>query len=141
VANSDLTAGVRLTGLELKGVEGVDLSQGAYLLELFSPRCGRCKSTVPKLNDWADTPGVPRIVALNEFPPDSPYLAGFVQQMRPRYTIASVSSSDFMRLTWRHGYPRLAYIKDGVIERVWEHDQMPSTLQLKKLGGGSATTM
>ena len=61
--------------------------------------------------------------------------------MRPRYTIASVSSSDFMRLTWRHGYPRLAYIKDGVIERVWEHDQMPSTLQLKKLGGGSATTM
>lgn len=134
IANSDLMPGVRLTGLELKGVKDVDLSEGAYLLELFSPRCGRCKATVPKLNEWADTPGVPQIVALNEFPADSPYLADFVRQMRPRYQIASISSSDFMRLTWRHGFPRLAYIEDGIIRRVWEHNEMPSVAQLKKLG-------
>lgn len=134
IASSDLMPGVRLTGLELKGVKDVDLSEGAYLLELFSPRCGRCKAMVPKLNEWADTPGVPQIVALNEFPADSPYLADFVRQMRPRYQIASISSSDFMRLTWRHGYPRLAYIEDGIIRRVWEHNQMPSVAQLKKLG-------
>jgi uncharacterized membrane protein YphA (DoxX/SURF4 family) len=133
VERSDLQAGVRLTGIELKGVEGVDLSEGAYLLELFSPRCGRCKATVPKLNDWADTPGVPTIVALNEFPAESPYLVGFVEQMRPRYQIGTISSSDFMRLTWRHGYPRLAYIEDGIIRRVWEHNQMPSVAQLKRL--------
>ncbi|MDA0337970.1 MAG: thioredoxin family protein, partial [bacterium] len=134
VASSDLQPGVRLTDIELKGLEGVDLSEGAYLVEVFSPRCGRCKAAVPKLNDWADTPGLPQIIALNEFPPDSPYLAEFVEQMRPRYKIASISSSDFMRLTWRHGYPRLAYIEGGVIQRVWEHDQMPSVAQLKKLG-------
>lgn len=134
IASSDLKPGVRLTGLELKGVEGIDLSEGAYLIELFSPLCGHCKAAVPKLNDWADTPGIPPIVALNVFPPDSPSLSGFLQQMRPRYTIASISSSDFMRLTWRHGYPRLAYIEDGVIQQVWERNEMPSVAQLKKLG-------
>lgn len=134
VSSSDLKPGVRLTGVELKGVEDVDLSAGAFLIELFSPRCIHCKNAVPKLNDWADTPGVPKIVALNEFPPGSPYLTDFIQQMRPRYTIASISGSDFMRLTWRHGYPRLAYIEDGIIRRVWEHDQLPSLAQLKKLG-------
>lgn len=134
IASSDLKPGIRLTDVELKGVEGIDLSEGAYLVELFSPMCGRCKAAVPKLNDWADTPGVPMIVALNEFPPDSPYLTGFVKQMRPRYTIASISASDFMRLTWRHGYPRLAYVEDGVIQKVWEYNQMPSAAQLQKLG-------
>jgi len=134
IVSSDLKPGVRLTGLELKGVEGIDLSEGTFLIELFSPLCGHCKAAVPKLNDWADTPGIPPIVALNVFPPGSPSLTGFLQQMRPRYTIASISSSDFMRLTWRHGYPRLAYIQDGVIQRVWERNQMPSVAQLKKLG-------
>lgn len=137
VASSDLKAGVRLTGIELKGLEGVDLSRGAYLVEVFSPRCGRCKATVPKLNEWADTPGVPQIIAVSEFPMDSPYLQTFIRQMGPRYSIASISSSDFMRLTWRHGYPRLAYIEDGVIRRVWEHNQMPSVAVLQRLGQGS----
>jgi uncharacterized membrane protein YphA (DoxX/SURF4 family)/thiol-disulfide isomerase/thioredoxin len=135
IASSDLKPGIRLTDVELKGaaVSGLDLSEGAYLVELFSPLCGRCKAAVPKLNEWAATPGVPPIVALCEFPPESPYLTGFVQQMRPRYTIGSISASDFMRLTWRHGYPRLAYVVDGVIQNVWEYDSMPSTAQLASL--------
>ena len=138
ISSSDLKPGVRLTGLELKGVDDIDLMEGAYLVELFSPRCIHCKNVVPKLNDWADTPGVPQIVALNEFPQDSPFLTGFIRQMRPRYAIATISGSDFMRLTWRHGYPRLAYIEDGIIQRVWEHNQLPSVSQLKKLGNRAA---
>ena len=140
VASSDLKAGVRLTGIELKGDVRVDLSDGQFLVELFSPRCSHCKSAVPKLNHWADTPGIPPIVALSEFPPDSPHLAAFIQQMRPRYTIASISSSDWMRLTWRHGWPRLAYVEDGVIQRVWEHDAMPSVDQLQGLSGPKSDT-
>ena len=58
--------------------------------------------------------------------------------MRPRYAIATISGSDFMRLTWQHGYPRLAYIEDGIIQRVWEHNQLPSVSQLKKLGNRAA---
>lgn len=136
ITSSDLKPGVRLTGIELSGAADIDLSRGAYLVELFSPRCGRCKSAVPKLNHWAETPGVPRLVALNEYPQDSPQLQDFIRQMRPRYPIASIASSDWMRLTWRHGWPRLAYVKDGVIQRVWEHNQMPTVAQLQKLGEG-----
>ena len=136
VTSSDLKAGVRLTGIELKGADGIDLDEGRYLVELFSPRCGRCKSAVPKLNHWADTPGVPKIVALNEYPPEDESLQDFIRQTRPRFEIASISSSDWMRLTWRHGWPRLAYVEDGVIRRVWEYDQMPSVSQLVRLGEG-----
>ena len=136
VASSDLKAGVRLTGIELSGGEGIDLNEGRYLVELFSPRCGRCKSAVPKLNRWAGTPGVPKIVALSEYPPDDESLQDFIRQTRPRFEIASISSSDWMRLTWRHGWPRLAYVEDGVIRRVWEYDQMPSVSQLVRLGEG-----
>ena len=136
VANSDLQAGVRLTGIELTGADGIDLSEGRYLVELFSPRCGRCKTAVPKLNRWAGTPGVPRIVALNEYPPDDESLKDFIRQTGPRFEIASISSSDWMRLTWRHGWPRLAYVEDGVIRRVWEYDRMPSVSQLVRLGEG-----
>lgn len=133
IASSDLQPGVRLTGLELDSSTPVDLNRGAYLVELFSPRCAHCKSAVPKLNEWADTPGIPPIVALSEFSQDSPHMATFVQQMRPRYAIASISTADWMRLTWRHGFPRLAYVEDGVIRRVWERAEMPSAAQLQGL--------
>jgi len=39
--------------------------------------------------------------------------------------------SDWRRLTWRHGYPRLAYLRDGVIQHVWEYNATPSTRQLQ----------
>ena len=93
---------------------------------------------VPKLNHWHDTPGVPPIVALHNFPVDSQYLADFVQQLQPKYEIASISSSDWKRLTWRHGWPRLALVEDGVIRRVWEHNEMPSARYLIELAGGES---
>lgn len=137
IASSDLKAGVTLTDLELTGTS-VELSSGTYLVELFSPRCGRCAMAVPKLNHWSETPGVPPIVALHTFPPDSPHLADFVRQLEPKYEIASISSSDWKRLTWRHGWPRLALVRDGVILRVWEHNEMPSARYLIELSNQQA---
>ncbi len=132
IVSSDLKPGVTLAGLKLSGSE-IDLSTGIYLVELFSPRCGRCAAAVPKLNHWAETPGMPPIVALHSFPPDSKYLADFVEQLQPTYSIASISTSDWKRLTWRHGWPRLAMVEDGQIRRVWEHHEMPSTRYLVEL--------
>ncbi|HJN28662.1 MAG: hypothetical protein QF689_18150 [Candidatus Latescibacteria bacterium] len=136
IASSDLKPGVSLKGLDLAGAD-VDLSEGTYLVELFSPRCGRCAAAVPKLNYWAETPGVPPIVALHTFPPESKYITDFVRQLEPKYVIASISSSDWKRLTWRHGWPRLALVEDGEIQRVWEHTGMPSARYLVELAANS----
>ena len=134
VENSDLKAGVRLTGIELRGAD-IDLGKGEYLVELFSPKCSRCKRAVPKLNKLAQSLDLPPIIALSMFPHDSDAIASFREQMHPKFDIASISTSDWKRLTWNHGWPRLAYVRDGVVERVWEFDGMPSLVQLKKVIG------
>ena len=135
--SSDFQPGVRLTGLELRGPH-LDLKRGEHLLELFSPRCARCRMSVAKLNHWVDTPGLPPVVAVTMSSQDSEDLAEFVQLLRPRYPIASISVSDWRRLTWRHGYPRLALVRDGAIDRVWEYDEMPTARQLQELLGASS---
>ena len=129
---SDLQVGVNLDGLRLNDLE-MDLGEGDYLVELFSPKCGRCRSEVPKLNKWAEIPGLPPLVALHQFEPGSPVIAEFKQNLRPQYHIGSISFIDFRRLTWQAGFPRLAFVRDGEVKAVWEHDEMPSPEQLKNL--------
>ena len=134
LTNSDLKVGMRLRGLNLKGPE-IDLTEGEYLVELFSPGCGHCRNAVPKLNRWTHTPELPPVVALSVYPEDSPALKDFREKTRPDFHIASISTSDFRRLTAGHGYPRLAYVRDGVIENVWERAEMPTLGQLRRLLG------
>ncbi len=130
--NSDLQPGMQLSGLEVKGAE-IDLRQGDYLVELFSPKCSRCAKVVPKLNEWVDTPGLPQIVALHNMGKDSEVVARFKEHLQPRYQIASISLIDFRRLTWKSGYPRLALVRDGEVKAVWEHYETPSVEQLKNV--------
>ncbi|MXW81533.1 MAG: hypothetical protein F4Z57_21615, partial [Gemmatimonadetes bacterium] len=70
ISQSDLKSGVRLSGLALKGVD-VDLMQGEYLIELFSPTCVHCKNAVPKMNVIAQDPQLPRLIALTRFAQDA----------------------------------------------------------------------
>ena len=134
IAQSDLKSGVRLSGLALKGVD-VDLMQGEYLIELFSPTCGHCKNAVPKMNVLAQDPQLPRLIALTSFAQDAPQLIDFKKQLQPRFDIATISITDFRRLTFAHGYPRLAYIADGVVQQVWESNYMPTQARLRKITG------
>lgn len=134
IEQSDLKSGVRLTGLNLKGVE-VDLLQGEYIVELFSPACGHCMDAVPKINMLAQDPDIPRVIALTTYPQDSPQMVEFKKRLQPRFDIATVSQTDFFRLTFGHGYPRLAYVKDGVVQSVWERDFMPTLSRLKEITG------
>lgn len=131
LAESDLRPGMELRGLELKGLD-LDLSGGSYLVELFSPTCPRCKKAVPKLNRWAALENLPTVIGLNRYALDSKEMTEFRTQMKPRFDIATLSTSDWMRLTAGHGWPRLAWIRDGVVQRVWEHNGMPTTSQLQR---------
>ncbi len=129
---SDLKAGVRLIGLSPVGVDA-DLTQGKYLLEIFSPLCGHCIDAVPKVNAMAADEDLPRVVALTNFAQDSPQLIEFKTRFAPQYDIATISKTDFFRLTYAHGYPRLAYIEDGVVLSVWERDFVPTLERLREI--------
>ena len=130
---SDLQVGLELSGIEPQGVD-IDLAQGDYLVEIFSPKCGRCKKEVPKLNKWADTPGLPPIVGLYNIEQGKEgVIEEFKKTLQPRYNIASISFIDFRRLTWKSSYPRLALVRDGEVKAVWEHYEMPTTKQLKNV--------
>ena len=131
---SDLQVGVRLTSVGLKGVD-LDLMSGEYLVELFSPTCGRCKEAVPKLNKWSADPELPQIVGLQEYGEESPQVTEFKKRLQPLYDIATISTTDYSRLVWKHGYPRLAYVRDGVVQAVWEYYEMPTGKQIKNLLG------
>lgn len=128
---SDLQAGMRLTGINLKGTS-IDLMEGDYLLELFSPTCNRCQKAVYKLNQWTKIPGIPSIVGLTAKTQDSPELIKFKQTLQPNYPIATISQIDFVRLTWRSGFPRLAYVHNGSIRAVWEYYENPTQAQIKQ---------
>ena len=132
VENSDLAGGVRLTGVGLTGSDA-DLGEGDYLIVLFSPRCSHCKRAVPRLNEWADTAELPDVIGLHSFNQESDALTTFRESMRPRFEIAAISTSDWKRLTWRHGWPRMAFVRDGVVQRVWERTEMPTVKQLLQI--------
>ena len=134
ISQSDLKSGVRLSGLALKGVD-VDLMEGEYLIELFSPTCVHCKNAVPKMNVIAQDPQLPRLIALTSFAQDAPQVIDFKKQLQPRFDIATISQTDFRRLTFGHGFPRLAYIADGVVQQVWESNYMPTQARLRKIMG------
>jgi hypothetical protein len=130
IAGSDLQPGIKLTGLPLQGSD-IDLMSGEYLVELFSPRCGHCRQAVPKMNALADKSDFPQLVALNPFPMSNLDVVNFKQQLGPHYAIATISRTDFFRLTSGHGYPRLAYVSDGTVQRVWESNAIPTPQEMQ----------
>ena len=132
IAESDLRVGNELKGLSLLDAD-IDLTQGAYLIELFSPKCRYCEEAVPKLNAWVADPEVPTLIALSQYHGDDPETQQFKTQFRPRFIIATIAAADFKRLTRGRGYPRLAYIVDGVVVQVWERYAFPSLAELKRL--------
>ena len=134
--NSDLQVGVDLNGLSLDGVD-LDIAEGRFVVALFSPTCGRCQKEVPKLNEFQEIADLPSVLALTSFPSESKALSKFKEHLRPNYKIATISLTDFRRLTYKHGYPRLAYVDDGVVRAVWEYFQLPDVDQLRRamLGG------
>jgi len=127
---SDLLPGVRLAGLRVKGLT-VDLQKGEFLVELFSPKCGRCLASAPRLNALARKGDLPTIVGLSAFAHDGEEMREFVARSRAEYAIGTISRTDYFRLTWGHGYPRLAYIRDGVVRHVWEYDEFPTEEALR----------
>jgi hypothetical protein len=129
---SDLQVGTQLESLTLKGMDN-DLSQGDYLVEIFSPTCSRCQRAVPKLNQLMSLPNMPPVVALTRSEKDAKTMVAFIEPLQPHYMIATISMRDLWRLAGGYEYPRLFYMRDGEIRAIWEYNEFPDEAELKRL--------
>ncbi len=127
---SDLRVGFQISGLRLTGADA-DLMKGEHLVEFFSPICMKCERMVPMLNKGKEKPGLPQVIGLTAYAQDSAELLIFKLKTQPNYPMATISRPDFLRLTWRSPYPRLAYVRDGTILCVWESDDHPTWTQIE----------
>lgn len=132
IEGTDLQVGIGLGAMEVRGVD-VDLGRGDYLLEVFTPRCARCRTSVSRLNQMTDQEDMPQIVALTAYEKDSKAMTDFEASLEPRYAIGTVSIRDFSRLGWRHRFPRFAYVRDGVVQAVWDYPEFPSLDRIRAL--------
>ena len=85
------------------------------------------------MNRLSTMPGAPQVVALSPFETNSSEIKRFVNRWRPNYKIATISYADFARLVHGHGFPRMAYVRNGEILAVWEANQFPTRAQIKRL--------
>ena len=130
---SDLRVGTSLGDLLLEGSK-IDLNDGDYLIEIFSPSCPHCQQSVPQLNSLVDGGEVPEILALTSYKLDSAEMVNFMQHYRPIYAIATITVRDFYRLTWRHKLPRFVYVKDGIVHLVAKDRQKPDEFGAELIG-------
>ena len=131
IDDSDLRVGVSLTGLSARS-GSVDLN-GETVIVVMTPSCTRCKRAMPQLSKMVESHGI-RIVGLTYFDQDGDAMKVLKDAYLPSFPIETVSKKDFMRLTWGRGVPRLARLRDGVVEQVWEAHAFPG---VKEISGES----
>ena len=131
--DSDLVVGASLSDLQL--VDKTDFwIENSQLLVLFDPLCPHCRRIVPTLNKFHQDSETPRVLALTSAL-RGPTLEQFRRLMRPAYPIRLISSNDFMRLTWRFGVPRFAYLENRVVKSLWASSTLPKVGDLTVLTG------
>ena len=138
LGDSDLSPGVRLTGLHPSAIE-TNLMTGDVLLEFISPVCSHCGASVSLMNAYQTALPALRIIALTSSAQNTPELRYFRDWWHPHFPIGTIPQMDFLRLTHGHNTPRLALLRHGVIVSVWERNEFPSPDQLSNLLSESST--
>jgi hypothetical protein len=104
---------------EVHGPEQIDLNHGSYLVVLLSMDCLHCQEAVSKLNDLAQVPDLPPIVALCTS--DESECETFVEAFQPDFPIAHVSDALFWQLLGDGDVPRILLLCDRQVEQAWDH--------------------
>jgi len=122
ISDSDLKAGVSLSGMSVQG-ETPSITEGEVLIVVMTPTCARCRRAVPRINRIITEGDVPDVVGLTHYDQDSKELVALRETLEPAFPIGTVTKKDFMRLAWGHGVPRMALLRNGEVVQVWEaHD-------------------
>jgi len=105
-----------------------DLSEGAYLVAMLSDSCEECEAIIPGLNEYAQNPDVPHVVAF--VLSDDPNLDGFREEYRPRFPTQAMSPLEFFQHIG-DAPPRFILIKDGHRLEFWDKKLPPQAAILE----------
>ena len=130
IDDSDLKVGVSVGDISVSD-GSLDLSKGSRVIVIMTPTCVRCRRAVPKLNVLSEAEGLPEIAGLTHYDQDSKELSEMRETLKPSFPILTLTKKDFMRLAWGHGVPRVAFVIEGKIVRVWEADGFPTREELE----------
>jgi hypothetical protein len=111
-------AEIDFRGLQIQGLENVDLRHGDYLIILMDTDCDHCQEGVEQLNELAKNNDLPAIVALctNE----EILRERFEEEFQPFFPIGQIGEDAFWRLLESGDIPRTMLVRDGHVKQVWD---------------------
>ncbi|MFC1863823.1 MauE/DoxX family redox-associated membrane protein [Thermodesulfobacteriota bacterium] len=124
------TAEMSLGKFEIKGLDGIDIGLGEYLIVIMGTECIHCQDAVFDLNILVDTENMPEIIALCANEDDQ--VIRFKEQFQPFFPISKISEEDFWGLLGTGNMPRIILVRDKLVKRVW-YEAVPSADEIKSL--------
>jgi thiol-disulfide isomerase/thioredoxin len=107
-----------LSAEEIKGLKGVDLRRGSYLIVLMGTDCAHCKELLPDIDMLAEESDIPKVVALSK--DTEAQRKEFVEKYEPIFPIGEVSDKAFWRLLGSGKMPRILLVQDGKVQKAWD---------------------
>ena len=137
IEESDLREGVAVGDIRLaeKGLskedgQAVDLAVGDHLLLILTMSCLHCQESVPLMNALSKSEDLPSLVGVTDAAQNSSEYLDFKRAFRPAFPILTARRRDFLRLAWKHAFPRLGWVRQGRIEKVWESHELPTAQEI-----------
>jgi thiol-disulfide isomerase/thioredoxin len=107
-----------LSPAEIKGLEGIDLGRGSYLVVLMGTDCAHCKELLPDIDMLAEESGIPKVVALSK--DNEAQRKEFVEKYEPVFPIGQVSDKAFWRLLGNGKMPKILLVQEGRVRKAWD---------------------
>ncbi len=109
---------VELSGIQVEGLEYVDLRLGSYLVVLIGVDCEHCQEAVPALNMLAQDLDSQMILAVCTNAEDE--CIEFVQKYQPLFPVGRVTENVFRKLLDEGSPPRILLVNNGQVLKIWD---------------------
>jgi len=112
------TGDILLGNFQIEGLDRFDLAHGDYLLVLMDTGCLHCRDAVDALNQLAEDPDMPEVIALSSN--GESQLNTFREEFQARFPIGRISEEVFWRLLGDGDVPRIFLLRNRVWQKVWD---------------------
>jgi hypothetical protein len=112
----------------------VDLGDGAYVIPILNASCEHCQASAIKLNELAQTPDYPTVVAL-VYADNAENMDEFNAIVAPAYDVFNIDRDTFFRLVIGQAPPSFYHTVDGAVKGELDAED-PTAEQLMELPRG-----
>jgi hypothetical protein len=137
-ANPDQTKTgvITIDNLHIKGLDRFDLTRGNYLLVLMDTGCLHCRDAVDALNQLAEDPDMPDVIALSSSGENQ--INTFREEFQALFPIGRISEDVFWRLLGDGDVPRTFLVRNRVWQEIWD-TEIPDKDTIKSINPSSGS--